>query len=233
MTPFKGRETFSGTTEPASYLGGGVYPGPIGDASRITDSGAGHAHANNGKLFAHIGETRLAWRARPEYVRARLGHVAGARFRQGISGNDFLEGRLTEVCMSQLAGADVIVVADREPTAVETCLRNILTHGGPHLRRLIVVDNDSVDPEVPAMLERLASFDSRLLIVRNSPRLERVGSYNRGLEERQGDAVLLSSDCVVAPHWLTSLFDAAHSEERAACGPADERPWYMLCTGYG
>ena len=121
--------------------------------------------------------------------------------------------------MSQQPGADVIVVADRDPTAVETCLQNVLAHAGPYLRRLIVVDNDSVDPEMPAMLKRLASVDSRLFAVRNLPRLGRVGSYNLGLEERQGDAVLVGSDCIVGAHWLTELFEVAHSADGRRAPP--------------
>jgi glycosyltransferase involved in cell wall biosynthesis len=120
--------------------------------------------------------------------------------------------------MSEQPDTDVIVVADRDPTAVEPCLQNLLAHGGPHLRRLIVVvDDDSVDPGMPEMLERLAGIDSRLHVVRTPTRLSRVGSFNRGLEERQGDAVLVSTDCIVGVHWLTELFEVAHSAERTAC----------------
>jgi glycosyltransferase involved in cell wall biosynthesis/GT2 family glycosyltransferase len=119
--------------------------------------------------------------------------------------------------MARQPGTDVIVVADRDPTAVEPCLQNLLAHAGPHLRRLIVVDDESADPNMPEMLDRLAGIDSRLHVVRNSERLARVRSYNRGLEERQGDAVLVSSDCVVGAHWLSELSEVAHSSERTAC----------------
>jgi glycosyltransferase involved in cell wall biosynthesis len=120
--------------------------------------------------------------------------------------------------VSQRSGADVIVTADRDPTMIEPRLQNILAHGGSHLRRLIVVDDDdSADSEMPEMLERLSRDDSRVRVVRNSPRLARVGAYNRGLEERQGDAVLVSSDCIVGADWLGELFAVAHSTERTAC----------------
>ena len=70
---------------------------------------------------------------------------------------------------------------------------------------------------MPEMLDGLARIDSRVQVVRNSPRLAQVGSYNRGLMERQGDAVLVSSDCIVGAHWLTELLEVAHSAERTAC----------------
>ena len=80
--------------------------------------------------------------------------------------------------------ADVIVTADRDASAVERCLQNLLVHSGPSLGRLIVID-DSADPNMAGMLERLVTIDSRLHVVRNSSRLGRVGSFNRGLGEPQ------------------------------------------------
>ena len=144
--------------------GGEVYPRGAGDARRNGDSSARRSFASNGKRLAHFGKTRLA-SPTPTRVcsRTRDNSLTGARG----SGYDQTEGRsssgrtLTEVGMSQQPGADVIVAADRDPTAVERCLQNLLAHGGPHLRRLIVVDDDSADPDMPEMLERLADDRSQ------------------------------------------------------------------------
>ncbi len=119
--------------------------------------------------------------------------------------------------MNQQPGTDVIVIADRDPTAVKHSLQKLLAGSGPLLRRLIAVDDVSADPDMFNMLERLASSDGRLHVVRNSSRMAGVGSYNHGLEERGGDAVLMSSDCVVGVDWLTELYEVAHSGERTAC----------------
>ncbi len=119
--------------------------------------------------------------------------------------------------MSQQPRADIIVTADGDATAVGHCLQSLLLHGGPSLRRLIVIDDDSADPEMAAMLQRLVNIDPRLSIVRNPSRLGSVGSYNRGLDERQGDAVLVCSNCVAGGNWLSELAAVAHSEERTAC----------------
>ena len=122
--------------------------------------------------------------------------------------------------MSQHPGADVIVTADRDPPAVEPWVQFLLAHGGPHLRRLIVIDDESSDPGTAPMLERLDDIDPRILVLRNSHRLGVVGAYNRGLNERLGDAVLVSSDCIASSHWLGELAAVAHSEQRTACaGP--------------
>ena len=125
-----------------------------------------------------------------------------------------------EVGVSPLPRADIIVTADRDATAVERCLQSVLVHGGMLMRRLIVIDDTTSDPDMSAMLERLVNIDPRIEIVRNSSRLGRVGSYNSGLHKREGDAVLVSSDCVASANWLSELVAVAHSEERTACaGP--------------
>ena len=125
---------------------------------------------------------------------------------------------LVEVSMSQqLRRADVIMTADRDPTGVERCLQSLLVHGGTYLRRLIVIDDDSADPDMPEMLERLVNIDPRLQVVRNSQRLGRVGSFNRGLDERRGDVVLMGCDCVAGADWLCELLAVAHFEQRTAC----------------
>ena len=128
--------------------------------------------------------------------------------------------------MSQEPGADVIVTADGDPTLVESCLQRLLVHGGPSLRRLIVIIDGSANPDQPEMLERLVNSDHRLRIVHNSHRPGRVGSYNCGLDERQGDAVLMSCDCVADANWLSELLVVAHSEQRTACAAP-------LTNGYG
>jgi glycosyltransferase involved in cell wall biosynthesis len=122
-----------------------------------------------------------------------------------------------EVGMSQQPRADIIVTADDDPTVVERCLQNLLVHSGSSLRRLIVIDDDSTDPDMAVMLGRLVTIDSRLHVVRNSSRLGRVGSYNSGLGKCDGDAVLVSSDCITGGNWLSELMAVAHADERTAC----------------
>ncbi len=124
--------------------------------------------------------------------------------------------------MSQQPRADVIVAADRDPTAVERCLRSLLVHGGPSLRHLIVIDEHSANADMAAMLGRLENIGPTLRIVRNSFRLGSVVSYNRALDEREGDAVLVSSECVASANWLSELAAVAHSEAaNGLCRSAD------------
>ena len=138
--------------------------------------------------------------------------------------------------MSQRSGADVIVTADRDPIVIEPRLQE---HFGswwiaPAPRLIVVGDDDSADSDMPEMLEGLSRIDSRVHVVRNLPRLARVGAYNRGLEERQGDAVLVSSDCVVGADWLGELFRGCpfYREDRV-CGPAHQRSWGVFGSSNG
>jgi len=119
--------------------------------------------------------------------------------------------------MSKRSGADVIVTADRDAKSVDRCVRSVLEESGPLLRRLIVIDDQWLDGPRADVLQRLVEFDTRVRLVRNSPRLGHLGSCNLGLTEREGDAVLLGSRCVVGRDWLVELAAVAHSEQRTAC----------------
>jgi glycosyltransferase involved in cell wall biosynthesis len=113
--------------------------------------------------------------------------------------------------------ADVIMRADHEPDVVACCLRSLFEHGGTSLRRLIVIDQHPGDSEMAAMLESVVTSDPRAAVTRHASSLGIIEAYNRGLAKRQGDVVLISSDCVVSADWLVELAAVAHSDERTAC----------------
>ena len=118
----------------------------------------------------------------------------------------------------QAPKADVIVSVDSDLAIALGCLQRVLEHSGPTLRRLIVIDDHGPDSEMARALNRLAEGDGRVHLVGNSSStLGFVGSCNRGLSAREGDAVLLGGDCIVGRDWLTELAAVAHSEERTAC----------------
>jgi glycosyltransferase involved in cell wall biosynthesis len=127
-------------------------------------------------------------------------------------------GRLvTEVRMDGEHKADVIVPVGASASGLVRCVESVLERSGEALHRLIVIEDQSPDESVAAVVDELASLDSRIRILRNVHKMGYVGSCNRGLSERHGDAVLLRSDYVVYPNWLRELAAVAHSEERTAC----------------
>jgi len=119
--------------------------------------------------------------------------------------------------MSRPLRADVIVPVYGGAEMTSRCLESVLIHGGPALRSLIVVDDVSPEPRMAVELDRIARRDPRVRVLRNEANLGFVGSCNRGLAKRQGDAVLLNSDTIATAGWLQELAEAAHSDARTAC----------------
>ena len=109
--------------------------------------------------------------------------------------------------------ADVIVAIDGETPELLSCLERVLEFSGPDLRCLIVIGVSSSGPN----LERLANIDRRVRLVLNSDHPGHVGSHNRGLMLREGDAVLLQADTFVTAGWLNELAAVARATERTAC----------------
>ena len=62
-----------------------------------------------------------------------------------------------------------------------------------------------------------AHGDSRLTVLRAADSLSDVDACNRGLSQRQSDAVILAANARVTEGWLSELAAVAHSEERIAC----------------
>ncbi len=113
--------------------------------------------------------------------------------------------------------ADVIVLVDRDRGYDSRCMEALLEQSGPTLNRLIIVGDPGPESPIVGELERFAGRDTRVRILTNKQTLGQVGCYNQGLSLREGDAVLLASDCTVTDDWLAELAAVAHSEERTAC----------------
>ena len=115
------------------------------------------------------------------------------------------------------ARCDIILKADRDPAMVECCVRSLLDNGGTMLRRVMVIDDTPDHSALAGVLDHLVIGDRRIHILRSSAFQGTVDSFNRGIGERDGDVVLISSDCVVSANWLSELAAVAHSDERTAC----------------
>ncbi|MCB8878978.1 glycosyltransferase [Acidisoma cellulosilytica] len=81
----------------------------------------------------------------------------------------------------------------------------------PRGTKIIVVDDASPEPALAEALDALAR-KRRIHLIRNPRNLGFPGSVNRGIAAAGGrDVVLLNSDALVPPGWLTRLRDAARS----------------------
>ena len=117
--------------------------------------------------------------------------------------------------------ADVIVAVDDNAPECIACLESVLRFSGPVLNRLILVARASLGANVDRAVENLrqATHGSPSFAAADS--LSDVDACNRGLSQRQGDAVILAANARVTEGWLSELAAVAHSEERIACGMAD------------
>ncbi|MFZ5444656.1 MAG: glycosyltransferase [Myxococcota bacterium] len=123
--------------------------------------------------------------------------------------------------------ADVIVPVYADVELTRRCLESVLRHSGTALRRLIVVDDASPEPEMAGVLRDLAASDRRVRIIVNERNLGFVESCNRGLGLREGDVVLLNSDTEATPGWLDELLGALR-EGWAAVSPLSNNA--TLCS---
>ena len=118
--------------------------------------------------------------------------------------------------------ADVIVAVEHVTAAAMTCLERVLELSGEALHRLIVVTG--VGAETATV--QLTSLDPRVLVLGRSDSASDVERCNEGLNRREADAVLLSSNTIVTEGWLSELSAVVHSEERVACSsPISSELW--------
>jgi len=112
----------------------------------------------------------------------------------------------------ECAGITVIVAVHNAPAAVDECLRSVATCT-PVSVPVLVIDDASTDPEIDKILGDFAGND-QFRVERNEAKVGYTGTINRGLDlAGDHDVVLLNSDTVVGPGWLTRLVVAAYRED--------------------
>jgi glycosyltransferase involved in cell wall biosynthesis len=117
--------------------------------------------------------------------------------------------------MSLARKADVVVVARARDPIMDRCLTSVLRHSGSSLNRLVLVDLWDGAGEQAEALDRIADRNLRVTILR-VPGTREVEASNLGIEQCDGDLVLLSSHLEVMPGWLDELGEVAHLEPRTA-----------------
>jgi GT2 family glycosyltransferase len=103
----------------------------------------------------------------------------------------------------------VIPVHDGGPVVL-ACLASVLA-SKPDDARVLVIDDGSSDPGLIAELDRLAG-QRKIALQRHKRPLGFPASANAGIRAAAGrDVLLLNSDTLVPPDWLSRLRDAAYS----------------------
>lgn len=99
---------------------------------------------------------------------------------------------------------DIILPVYNAADVLALCLERIAANT-PEPHRLILIDDASPDPRVRPLLEDVVRRHPQARLLVNPQNLGFIGTVNRGLAEARGHVVLLNSDALVPPGWLTRL----------------------------
>ena len=78
---------------------------------------------------------------------------------------------------------------------------------------IILIDDCSPDKRIKVLLDEIEDFPN-VKIIRNQENKGFVKNVNIGIQNSEGDVVLLNSDTVVTPKWLQKLVLAAYSDNK-------------------
>lgn len=114
---------------------------------------------------------------------------------------------------------DIVIPVHNEWHVLRPCLESVEAFTEYPKARILILDDGS-DAFVRGRIEAWAGGPRSIPVQvrRNETALGFVKNANRGFRETSGDMlVLLNSDTVVTPAWLTRLVNAALSDRRIAC----------------
>lgn len=131
-----------------------------------------------------------------------------------------------------VAQADVVVPVYKNVTLTEACVKSVLQHSGPSLRRLILVEDASPEPSMKERLARLRLADARVVLLSNAENRGFVSSVNRGVSICEHDVVVLNADTEVTKGWLAQLLKVFASDAQiAAVSPlSNNAAWCSVPT---
>jgi len=117
----------------------------------------------------------------------------------------------------------IVVISFDSLLYTRMCVETVLANTGAPAFELIVVDNGSSDGS-REYLESLAARDSRLRLRANDANTGFPAACNQGLAAARGEhLVLLNSDTMVPPGWLSRLVSYLDADEGVMVGPVTNR----------
>lgn len=137
------------------------------------------------------------------------------------------EGRETKKCISNFNNQEIDDIIDALGSEqkisiiipiynafeeTKKCINSVLTKTKiPY--ELILIDDNSTDERIGILLNEIENLHN-VIIIRNSENKGFVKNINLGIQISSGDVVLLNSDTIVTPKWLSKLVTAAYSDKR-------------------
>jgi GT2 family glycosyltransferase len=119
--------------------------------------------------------------------------------------------------------ASIVVVSFDSPVYTRMCLETVLanTDGPPF--ELIAVDNGSQEPSIDYLVG-LTDRDARVRLLANEENVGFPAACNQGLAEARGEyLILLNSDTMVPPGWLSRLLAHLDADDVGLVGPVTNR----------
>lgn len=119
------------------------------------------------------------------------------------------------------ASSVVIVIPTRDrPDLLGACLESVFRETSYSNYRVVVVDNESVEPRTHALFERLQAAHDRLTILKSPGAFNFSALCNAGAQAIAGDHLLfLNNDTeVLTPDWIERLLHFAAKPEVGAVG---------------
>lgn len=154
--------------------------------------------------------------ANPLLFHMRTGAARGWATEPPIDIGDYLASTGAAPTPPAGAAVDIIIPVYRGRAETKRCLDSVLIDTARPAGRVIVVDDQSPDPALSALLDRLAAA-GRIVLLRNPRNRGFVASVNRGIEAAGShDVALLNSDAEVPQGWLARLAGQAYAAPRIA-----------------
>jgi len=112
--------------------------------------------------------------------------------------------------------ADVVIPVFADVRTTRDCIESVFGCAGPELGQVIVINDCSPEPQMQSTLRELEAAHREMILISNEANLGFVRSANRGMGLRRGDVVLLNSDAIVTPGWLSEMLEVAYANDRVA-----------------
>ena len=114
----------------------------------------------------------------------------------------------------------VIIPTRDQADLLKQCVEGVLSRTDYSRLELLIVDNDSQDPDTLAFFETIAEEDRRVRILKYPGKFNYSAINNAAVREAQGDVLLLLNNDteVISSHWLKEMVAHAVRPEVGAVG---------------
>lgn len=109
---------------------------------------------------------------------------------------------------------DIIIPIYNAFDVVKECIDSVIKNTNLSQNRLILIDDQSTDVRIFALLKKFRSVhpDKKIVVLQNENNLGFVSTVNKGMKYSESDVILLNSDTEVPSKWVENLHSCAYSQ---------------------